>query len=137
MSRLDNVKRIILEDFDDEHKDTVGKLATILNYFMENVVSTVNGELDYDNLKRQLVVIEIITDFAGNPINGTNRFSAQSGAKGALVVSARGANNTSTLPVASPFIAFDPTQEPGIYVIKKAFGLLANTKYRLLVELIF
>lgn len=137
MARLDNVKRIILEDFKEEDKETVEKLATILNYFMENVVNTVNGELDYENIKQKLVTVEVITDVSGNPINNTNRFSAQAGAIGGVVVSARGVNNTNILPTNSPYITFDPTQDSGVYVIRKAYGLLANTKYRLLVELKF
>lgn len=137
MSKLDNVQRIIIEDYPDEHKDTVAKLATVLNFFMENVVSTVNGQLDFDNLKRQLVTIDIVVDSNGIPINGTHRFAAKSGAKGSNVISARGTNNINQLPTSAPYISFDSTQESGIYVIRKAYGLQFNVKYRLLVEIIY
>lgn len=136
MSRLDNVQKIIVEDFKEEDQETVAKLATVLNFFMDNVVETVNGKLDFDNLNRELVTIEVTVNSNGTPITGGS-FAGSRGAIGSKVISAVNLTNPAQFVEASPFVSFAATQTQGIYAIRNVRGIQPNTKYRLLMELIF
>lgn len=135
MARLDNVQRIIVEDFKDEDRDFASRLAGTLNYFMTQVVDVVNGRLDYDNINKQLVTIDVTVDVNGNPIQATN-FSANQGLVGGVVLSARNLTNSAIYPISQPFISFVPIQT-GLYRINNITGLQSGNKYRIVVEVTY
>lgn len=134
MSQLDNVKRIRAEDFDSKDQELISKLGENLNFFMEEVVNTVNGNLDINNLDREIVQVELTVGANGLPIT-TTRFSAGTGFRGSKVVSALNLTNVANYVDSAPFITFTPTGT-GIYTINHVTGLKTNEKYRILVELI-
>ena len=135
MSLLDNVKRIIVEEFKQEDRDMASRLAQNWNFFAEQVVNTVNGNLDYDNLNRDLKEIDVTVNTSGIP-NQTTKFSAKIGAIDTLIINARNLTNSATYPESSPFISFTPNGQ-GLYTINKINGLQANNKYRLTFEVIY
>lgn len=134
MPELSNIRRIITEDFPTEDRETVAKLASILNFFMEEVTNTVNGELDFDNLKRGTKTIEITVDANGTPI-GTDKFTFDNGLQGTKVIRATNLANRNIYPTSHPFVTFEPI-DSGVYRINNISGLQANTKYSLVLELI-
>jgi len=135
MARLTNVQRIIIEDFQEEDRDTVSKLANILNYYMTQNTDIINGRLDYDNINKQLVTIEVTVDANGKPIQATN-FSAEAGLIGGTVLRAQNLTNSAVFPTAQPFISFSPVQS-GLYRINNISGLQPNNKYRLFYEVTY
>lgn len=135
MARLDNVKRIIVEDFPEEDQETIERLAQTLNFFMEQVVNTVNGNLDFENLNRELKTLEVTVDANGVPIQ-TTKFSTESTIQGLMVVSATNFTNTAVVPTSQPFVSF-VTNSNSLATITRVFGLQANNKYRLTLELIY
>lgn len=135
MTLLTNVQRIIIEDFQEEDRDTVQKLANILNYYMTQNTDIINGRLGFDNMNRKLVTIDVTTDSNGKPIQDVT-FSTNQGAIGLSVINAQNLTN-SVVPVDSnPFISFTPIQST-LYKVNNIKGLPANNNFRLTVEVIF
>ena len=135
MARLTNVQRIIIEDFQDEDRDTVSKLANILNYFMTQTTDIVNGRLDYENINKQLVTFDVTVDASGKPIQTTN-FTAEAGLVGGTVLRAQNLTNSAVFPLGQPFISFSPIQS-GLYRVNNISGLQPNNKYRLSYEVTY
>jgi hypothetical protein len=67
MSKIDNVRRIVVEDFDKDYRDLISKLSFILNRFMDQTVLQLNGNIDIDNLKMEQKTFKTIVDASGNP----------------------------------------------------------------------
>lgn len=135
MTRLTNVQRIIIEDFQEEDRDTVSKLANILNYYMTQNTDIINGRLDYDNINKELVTIDVTVDENGNPIQSTT-FTSQQGLTGGTVLRAQNLTNGVVYPTGQPFISFTPTQAT-LYKINNITGLQPNNRYRLTYEVTY
>ena len=58
---MDSVRRIRVEDYPEESRATISALAPILNSFMEQVVNIMDGNIDYENLRRDLVTVDVTT----------------------------------------------------------------------------
>lgn len=134
MPRIDSVKRINYQDFREEDRETVQKLSEILNFFMEDVVNAMNGNLDFDNLNRELITFEVTVDSNGVPITN-NRFSSELNIIGTKVIRADNLVNSAQSVESTPFLTYR-NSGTGIYTITNITGLQANTKYRLVIELI-
>lgn len=135
MALLDNVRRIIIEDYAEEERSLVGKLAGTLNHFMEQVVTTVNGNLDFDNLNRQIQFFEVTVDSTGKP-NTVTKFSGKRGAKGISVINVENLTNVNIFPNNHPFVSFATIGE-GIYAVRKITGLPSANKFRITIEIIY
>jgi hypothetical protein len=134
MAILDSIKRINYQDFKEEDRETIHKLAETLNFFMEDVVNNMNGGIDFDNLNRELLTFEITVDENGIPITN-NRFSSALSIVGTKVIRADNLVNSAQSVTTSPFITYR-NSGTGIYTITNVTGLQVNTKYRLIIELI-
>jgi len=137
MTRLSNVQRLRIEDFEEEDRELVAKFAEIFNYFMTQTVDTVNGRLDYDNINRELITIDVTLDGSGNSINPiTFRTETGNTIRGIVVLSAQNLTNRAVFPNASPFISFEPTGN-SLYKVNKITGLPASNRFQLLCEVIY
>lgn len=135
MPRIDNVRRINSADFPTDSQQTMAQLAEIYNYFAEQVTNTLNGGVDFSNLSRSLVEIQLSTNALGNPIQ-TTRFTAGIGIQGINVVRADNLTNIIGYPNSAPFVSFT-TSGTGTYTIQNVTGLRPTENYRLVLELIF
>lgn len=131
---LSNVRRIIVEDYPEESRETVGKLATVINSFMDEVTTLSRNKVDYDNLNRSLIVLDVTVGTDGIP-KGANqintKLSTYSGNKIINVQSLQGGDNT----VSAPYLDCTP-QPGGIVKINKIHGLPVNKKLRISIEFI-
>lgn len=134
MPRLDNTKRIVKEDFQSEYHELVGKLAYVLNRFMEQTVDVLNGKVDDENLASDIVVSEITVDASGVPTGNNLIKSAVSNPKGTNVIRAINRTNIGTYATNQPFISYEAGPSPNIIKIKKISGLQANNKYELTIR---
>ena len=66
--QIPNSRRITVEDYQEDHRDTVSKLANSLNTFMDDVVDLTRKNIGADNLNRHIVKMDITVDGSGNPI---------------------------------------------------------------------
>lgn len=134
--KLDNVKRIIVEDFKDEDREVVSKLAYIINNYFEQIYNLTNNKIDFDNLNREVVTLKVTVDANGVPTKQTT-FSTKvvSSPKGANIISSYNPNNPTLFPVSCPFICFTSLSS-GLFRITKVLGLEANKEYVLKAEII-
>lgn len=135
MPRIDNVKRLNADDFPVDSQETVARIAEIYNFFAEQVTNTLNGEIDFDNLNRAFLQLDVNVDSNGNPVNAT-RFSNNVGLLGIKVINAVNLTNRVIYPTGTPFISFTASGT-GVYTINNITNLKANNNYRLSLELIF
>lgn len=136
MARLNNVQRILPEDFPEEDRATVTQLASILNYFMTQTVDVVNGRIDYDNINKQIVTFDVTVDANGKPVQTLN-FTAESGVIGGVVLKAQNLTNTAVYPTSQPFVSFSALQQNKLYRVNNITGLQANNKYRITLEVTY
>lgn len=62
MPKIQQPKRIRIEDFKEENKDLISKLSDLVVPFMDDVFRVLDGNIDFDNLNRQIVDIEVMID---------------------------------------------------------------------------
>lgn len=134
--KLPNIKRIVVEDFKEEDRDTVERLSYILNEFMQNVQTLTNKRIDFDNLNRELVTFRVITNASGVPISDltlTTTFVAT--AHGGKVLSVRNLTNSSALLSSAPFVDFYSTKN-NQFRIKQITGLITGNQYEITLEIV-
>ena len=126
MGRLDNVRRIIREDFDNEYNTLIGKLSFVLNTFMEQVVAQMNGNIDFTNLNQEILTyrVKVNDDFEpiGNNLLKTDILSS----RGISVINIT-TSDTDVIPL--PFISY--SQNEKIIKIKNVAGLKPDVFYTL------
>lgn len=135
MPFLDTVKRITTEEFKEEDREVAERIGNVYNYFAEQVTNVLNGNIDFDNLQRSLLTIDIIVDSNGNPIQKT-QFNNSNGLQGTKIIRATNLTNSANYLQSCPFMTFT-SLGTGIYTINNITGLNAGEKYTLVIELIF
>lgn len=132
--QLSNVRRIIVEDFPQEDRATVGKIAEIVNNFMQEVTELTQGNIGIDNLTRTIQQIDIQVSTTGVPVGVSQintGLSSFSGHKIINVQSLSGGDNV----VSAPYLDCQ-YQGNGIIRINKFIGLAPNKKLRVTIEFI-
>jgi hypothetical protein len=135
MPLLDNPKRITQDEFGEDDKDVAERIGNYYNFFVEQATNIINGNIDFDNLNRDLITLEFTVDGSGIPIQNT-RFSADIGIKGMSVINATNLTNLAVYPTGSPLISFTGSGT-GVYTINHVTGLPASNKFRLVIEVIY
>lgn len=135
MPRIDNVKRITPEEVSEESREAVEAVAQYYNYFAEQVTNALNGNLDFSNLKRALLTLEVTLNANGQPVTVT-KFAGNIGLKGINVIRADNLVNAAVFPSSAPFVTFGASGD-GFYTVLHIAGLATLTKYRLVLELIY
>lgn len=132
--QLSNARRIIVEDFKKEDRETVAKIAEILNPHMEEVVLLSQGNITIENLNRTIVKIDITLDSAGMP-QGVNQINT--GLKtynGNKIIDVKSLVGGEAV-ISAPYM--DCTfQGNGLVRVSKITGLPANKKLRITFEFI-
>lgn len=130
--RLSLARRINTEGVPPEMQDTMSRLATIMNPFIEDVTTILNGRVDFDNLSFPVRQFEIIVNDKGIPIFGD--LDINFNIRGHNVINVQDANNINMIPEITgvPFILFTPSNQ-GHLKISKVLNLLPNRKYLLTV----
>jgi hypothetical protein len=137
MGKLDNVKRIIAEDFKTEDRDLVRKLAFVLNRFMEQVVGIINGDVDFENLAEDIKTFKITVDASGVPTSSDLVRSNVANPSGIDVIRAINKTTTSTYPTNAPFINYRAISADGkVLKILKITGLQAANEYELTIRVV-
>lgn len=132
--QLPNVRRIIPEDFPEESRPVVEKLAGIINQFMQDTVELSRKNIGYDNLNRSLVTIELQVDGTGKPKTVTQINTGLSSYKGAIVLDVQSLSGGDNV-ISAPYIDFSALSGKSVK-INKVFGIEANKKVRITVEFI-
>ena len=135
MGKIELPKKIRTEDFKSEDSDLIGKIGFVYNSFVDQVFQILDGNLDYDNFKRQIVTLEVTADSSGKIINPPSiKYSLNSKLKGINVLNAINLVNTNTYPTSHPFVSW--SLNGSLVMVLNISGLQASSQYRLTVELI-
>lgn len=132
--QVSNVKRIIVEDFPKEDRETVSKLASILNQFMDETVELSRKNVDFDNLKRSKIALDVTLDANGIPQGAAQIKIGLTSYSGKNIVDVQNLQGGANV-ISSPYL--DCTyQGNGIVKINKFHGLPLGVKLRITVEFI-
>lgn len=135
MGKLAIPSTIRLEDYKEEDREMMEKLAGALNPFMEDVYRQLNGNLNTDNLTRQIGNVDVRMNAAGVVVNQPQiKLRLKARVSGIQVISAQNLTNATTYPTTAPFISY--TISGDLVTIKNITGLQASSEYRLVVEII-
>lgn len=135
MSKLKIPSKFRLEDFSEDDQEVASQLANTFNPFAEDVYRALNGNLNTDNMLRQIVSLEVKIDSAGKVINSPKvRISINSKVVGTNVISAVNAEKSTIYPTSHPFISYSINEK--ILTIENISGLQANSTYNLTLEII-
>lgn len=140
MAQLDALKRIVAEDFKKEDKEMIEKLASILNFHMDQVANAFNGKINFENLTQEIVEITVVVNSSGQPvksitdssINSNFQFSTSrlTGAIGSAIISAQNLTDPSAYTSSAPFMHFEKISDK-LFKINKINGLPAANKFLL------
>lgn len=136
MGKIREPNRLRVEDFPEESKALIQKLAPGINNFQDDIVGVINGgKLDFDNLNRQKADFDVITDSSSNlqasiPI----KLNLRTKPYGINIVRIINVNAPGTLPNYMPLIAF--TFSDSILTITTIKGLTPSAKYHLYIEIV-
>lgn len=133
--KIEIPRQIRAEDFAEDEQELVSKLSRNLTPFMDSVYRVLDRGVDYENLNRQFMDVDINIDSSGSVSNAPQIKSNLRGRiRGLLVLSANNLVDPSVYPTSAPFVSF--TTNANIVTILNVTGLQANSQYRLSVELI-
>jgi len=131
MAKFSFLKRIIKEDFPEQYRDLIDKLAYPFNQLAEFISLAFNNNITFqDNIYCQVKDVDVELNSSGIPKSPTKFISTlRSKSNGLFVIRADNLTNPNTYPTNAPFISF--TENSNIITVNKVTGLQANNKYRL------
>lgn len=136
MSKLQIPKKVRIEDFKDDEREMIGKIAFIINNTFDDLYNIINGRIDFSNLNRQLVDVNVIIDSAGKLASAPQiKTTVMGRVRGLNVIAASGSiANKQVFPVSAPFVNF--TTNANLLTISNISGLQNSSQYTLTLELI-
>lgn len=136
MANVNNIKRIVKEDFNEEDQELVDKLAFALNPFLEQVSAAFNKGIDDSNLRQQTTSIDVEVGSNGVPKTPLqikiNPELLRTRIIGTRVVLAQNLTD-STFPTGTPFLTFNVVNN--LINVLHVAGLPPDKKFRLSVIL--
>ena len=137
MPKLSDIRRIIPEDVDNKStpQDIVETVAGSYNEFADEIYQVINGQLDFDNLARSKVSVDISFDTTGKPVGNVAIASNLSFVSMIHIGKVQNLTNSAVKFTQAPYIDWT-LQGNGVVKINYAIGFVAGNKYRLVLELI-
>jgi hypothetical protein len=135
MAKLQNFKRILAQDYEEEYRLLIEKLSFSVNSFAEDVLRTLNGNLNTDNTLEKLKTMDVEVFSSGSPKTSLQFQNPSSVYKleGIRVIRVENLSNTGTYPTTAPFVSF--SENAGIVTVNNITGLQAGYKWRLKIKL--
>jgi hypothetical protein len=125
-----NVQRIVVEDYAAEDRALVGRLATTYNQFAEEITQILQGNVDFDNLKIEVITFNVTVDANGIPIQQTKIRLNTNRLFGMNIIKLSNITSPITFPTAAPFVTYSENGQ-GIVTIEHVAGLVANNEYQI------
>lgn len=137
MPKLSDIRRIIPEDVDSEAspQEIVETVAGSYNEFADEIYQVINGQLDFDNLARAKVSVDVTFDASGKPVGNVVVASNLSSVSMVNIGKVQNLTNSAVKFTQAPYIDWT-LQSNGIIKINYAIGFATGNKYRLVLELI-
>ena len=126
MATIPNNRQIKPEDFDSKDQKLIQKLAFPINTFMQQVITALSNNLDFNNLNEQIVSFTVSVDSSGTPTTPVQfKNSLKTKPIGMVCISAVNTSTNLRFPVATPFASF--TLNGDLIVITNIAGLNVPT----------
>jgi hypothetical protein len=135
MARINRIKRILRGDFKSEFHPLIDRLGYVLNSFMQEVETQINGNLDIDNLASDVITFKIKVDGTGVPVGNNLVKSTVLRPSGTTVISATNEDDGDAFPTSQPFISFTTGTNSTVMKIRNISGLQADADYTLTVQI--
>lgn len=137
MPKLSDIRRMIPEDVDPKASpvDVVEIVAGSYNEFADELYQVVNGELDFDNLARSKISLEVSFDSTGKPLGNASISSGLSFVSMIHIGKIQNLTSPASRITQVPYIDWS-LQGNGVVKINYGVGFTAGNKYRLTLELI-
>lgn len=134
MAKINNIKRIIKEDFPEDQQELIDKLSYSLNPFMEQVSNAFNKGINNDNLSREFIQVTVENTAGELKIPTQFKTNLKGRIQGFHILNVENLTNTTTYPTAAPWISW--TISGNIITIKKVTGIQDDNKYRFTLEIV-
>lgn len=125
MATVNNKKTLRVEDFGEDQKELVERLAFTINPFMDEVISAFNGRIDLSNLTFEFKTFSLVVE-SGVPKTPT-KFSVDGRVLGIIVIKVNNLTNNNNL-TAAPFLTY--SESGNLVTVKHITGLADSTNYR-------
>lgn len=137
MPKLSDIRRIIPEDVDKNStpQEVVETIAGSYNEFADEIYQVVNGQLDFENMARAKVSIDITFDASGKPIGNAVISSGLSFVSMLYIGKVQNLTNTAAKVSQVPYLDWT-FQGNGTVKIIYGVGFVAGNKYKLTLELV-
>jgi hypothetical protein len=135
MPKLSDIRRIIPEDFSQDDRELAEKIGGSYNDFADELYQVVNGQLDFDNMARRKVSIDVVFNADGTPRTVVNINSGLANVSMIHVGKVQNITTPSAKFTALPYIDWSH-QGNGLIKINYGTGFTAGSKYRLILELV-
>lgn len=135
MGKIQIPKQIRSEDFDEEQRGLVDKIAGTYNDFVGEVYRVLTNGIDYENLNRQITVITVTMSATGAVLQEPKiKVTASGKVRGVSVLSAVNVNKIDVYPTTAPFVSW--SLNANLLTILNITGLQPSSQYQLTLELI-
>lgn len=137
MPKLSDIRRIIPEDVSEDSSpvDVVEAIADSYNEFADELYQVINGQLDFDNLARAKVSLDISFDAAGKPVGNVSIVTKLSFVSMLYIGKIQNLTNAAERFTQVPYIDWS-YQGNGVVKINYGVGFLPGKKYRVTLELV-
>lgn len=134
--KLDNVKRIIVEDFGKDDQEIASRIGTVLNTFMEQATNAINGNISIENTDREFITLtKVKVTSAGTPLQKLQFSSTKSNYNSHNVINVINNSDISKVLNSRPYVTF-ASQGNGLYTVRHITGLVSGDEYTIKLELI-
>jgi hypothetical protein len=137
MPKLSDIRRIIPEDVDNKSTPTqiVETVAGSYNEFADEIYQVINGQLDFDNLARAKVSIDLSFDTSGKPVGNVSIATKLPFISMLYIGKIQNLTNAAERITQVPYLDWS-YQGNGVVRINYGIGFTSGKKYRLTLELI-
>ncbi len=135
MGKIQIPKDIRSEDFKEEERALVDKIAGSYNEFSRDVYRVLTNGLDYDNLNRQVATVIVTMSATGTVTQEPKiKLTTAGRIRGVQVLNAVNVNNINVYPTGAPFVSWSVNSN--LLTILNITGLQPNSQYQLTLEFI-
>lgn len=137
MPKLSDIRRIIPEDIQEDSTppDIIEAVAGSYNDFADELIEIINGKLDFDNLNRAKVSLDLSFDSTGKPVGNSLINTNLSFISMLYIGKIQNTTNAAEKFTQVPYLDWS-YQGNGVVKINYGVGFSPGKKYKLTLELI-
>ena len=134
MPKLSDIRRIVPEEYKPEDQEMASNIAGSYNEFADELYQVMNGQLDFDNLARRKIDINLNVGENGTILGNSTINTSLTYVSGLYVMNAVNTTNSAIRVTAAPFASF-VYKGNGQFIISYLVGIPAG-KWRLTLEVV-